>query len=204
MTQSLIRRALSGDETALESLFHQHYPPALRLALGLLDNKGDAEEVAQDTLTYVLTHLDRYDAERGAFSTWLYAITVNRCRSKRRRKWLPLVGLTHWLEQKGHGSSFIHEPGPGPEEQLERDERDAALWAAVARLSAKQREAIVLRYAAGLTYPQMAEVLGCSASLAQSRTWLGERKLREMLADLIPGAATGAGAKNKHGMETVK
>jgi RNA polymerase sigma-70 factor (ECF subfamily) len=198
VTQALIRRASSGDEAALEALFRQHYPPALRLALGLLNSEQDAEEVAQDALAYALTHLDHYDPQRAAFATWLYTITVSRCRNKRRRKWLPTIRLTT-------GDQTVdHDPGPGPEEKIERRQRDAALWSAVGQLSPKQREAVVLRYAAGLTYPQMSEVLGCSASTAQTRTWLGEQRLRELLPDLDPAVATAAGARNKHNWETIK
>jgi RNA polymerase sigma-70 factor (ECF subfamily) len=204
VTQALIRRASSGDETALEALFRQHYPPTLRLALGLLNHEQDAEEVAQDALAYVLTHLDRYDPDQAAFATWLYTITVSRCRNKRRRKWLPTIGLTTWLERAGGGRASHRDPGPGPEEKVERRQRDETLWSAVGQLSPKQREAIVLRYAAGLTYPQMSEVLGCSASTAQTRTWLGEQRLRDLLPELDPDVGTAAGARNKHNWETVK
>jgi len=198
VTQALIRRASSGDETALEALFRQHYPPTLRLALGLLNSEQDAEEVAQDALAYALTHLDGYKPERAAFATWLYTITVSRCRNKRRRKWLTTIRLTT------SDQAVDRDPGPGPEEKVERRQRDATLWSAVGQLSPKQREAIVLRYAAGLTYPQMSEVLGCSVSTAQTRTWLGEQRLRELLPDLDPDRAMAAGARNKHNWETVK
>jgi RNA polymerase sigma-70 factor (ECF subfamily) len=204
VTEALIRRASSGDEAALEALFRQHYPPTLRLALGLLNSEQDAEEVAQDALAYALTHLDRYDPRRAAFATWLYTITVGRCRNKRRRKWLPTVSLAAWLERSARDQPVHRDPGPGPEEKVERRQRDAALWSAVGQLSPKQREAVVLRYAAGLTYPQMSEVLGCSASTAQTRTWLGEQRLRELLPDLNPDRATAPGARTKHDWETVK
>jgi RNA polymerase sigma-70 factor (ECF subfamily) len=204
MTQKLIRRALSGDETGLETLFRQHYPPTLRLALGLLGDEQDAEEVAQDSLLYALTHLDRYDPARATFSTWLYTITVSRCRSRRRRKWWPTVQLAAWLERGDADREVEPARSSGPEERVERNERDAALWAAVMQLSPKQREAIVLRYAADLTYPQMAEVLGCSTSAAQSRTWLGEQKLRDLLFNLAPGMAAGSGAQDERQWEMSK
>jgi DNA-directed RNA polymerase specialized sigma24 family protein len=67
---------------------------------------------------------------------------------------------------------------------VELQERKATVWSVVTQLSPKLREAIVLRYAVGLTYKQMGVVLKCSASAAQSRTWLGEQKLRDWLSDL--------------------
>jgi RNA polymerase sigma-70 factor (ECF subfamily) len=196
LTQKLIEFALSGDEAALERLFYQHYPPTLRLARGLLGDEQDAEEVAQDALTYVLTRLEHYDPQRAAFATWLYTVTVSRCRSKRRRRRLPTFRFVAWIEGRAGGEP--RDPRPGPEESYERHEQDAALWRAVAELSPKQREAIALRYALGLTYPQMAQVLKCSASAAQSRTWLGEQRLRELLSDLVHEAVSNANSRNKH------
>lgn len=202
MKQQLIDCASSGDEVAQEALFRQHYPRTLRLAWGLLGDEQDAEETAQDTLVYALTHLQRYDPDRGAFSTWLYTITVSRCRSKRRRKWLPTIQLATWLERR-NGDGGI-DPAPGPEEHLEQKERDAVLWNAVAQLSPKQREAVVLRYAIGLSYTQMAEAMQCSASAAQSRTWLGEQKLRELLSSSTPEAMANAKAQDRTEWEKAK
>lgn len=204
MTEALIDRALSGNEAALEALFRQHFPPTLRLASGMLNHEQDAEEVAQDALAYALTHLDRYDPDRAAFATWLYTITVSRCRNKRRRKWLPTVGLTSWLERARDDRNSGRDPRPGPEERVERNERDAALWNVVAQLSPKQREAVVLRYIADLTYRQMAEVLECSTSAAQTRTWLGEQKLRELLSNQEPDLAVGSGARDNQNWGKVK
>ena len=93
----LVCRAQAGDERAAKLLFELYYLRTFRLALGLLGDEADAEEVAQDALTYALLNIVRYRAELSSFSTWLHTITVSRARDKRRRKLLPSISLAQWL-----------------------------------------------------------------------------------------------------------
>ena len=89
--QLLVCRAQDGDERAARQLFDQFNLRTYRLALGLLGDEADAEEVAQDALTYALLNITRYRADLSSFSTWLHTITVSRARDKRRRKILPSI-----------------------------------------------------------------------------------------------------------------
>ncbi len=88
----LITRARQGDEGAMSALYARHAPALYRLAFGLLRDRQDAEEVAQDALAYALGRLERYDARRATLRTWLHTITVSRCRNKRRRRWCAASG----------------------------------------------------------------------------------------------------------------
>ncbi|MCA9978612.1 MAG: RNA polymerase sigma factor, partial [Anaerolineales bacterium] len=81
MHSQVFQRAENGDSQAQAELFRQHYPVTYRLAYSLLHHHEDAEEVAQDALAYALTNLAQYNPLRGAFTTWLYTITVSRCRN---------------------------------------------------------------------------------------------------------------------------
>jgi len=175
----LIRRAVGGDERAARQLFEKYQLRTYRLALGLLGDEADAEEVAQDALTYALLNLHRYRPELSSFSTWLHTITVSRARDKRRRKFLPSVSLAQWL---GMGNQ-IRDHSPGPEAAAIRNEIESRLLLALDQLSPKLREAIVLRFYAECSYKEMGEIMGCSLNTARSRLRLAIEQLRAQLGE---------------------
>ncbi len=183
-----IERWQDGDERAAEALYNHFRDVTFRLAYGLLGQSNDtdaasltflmAEEAAQDALTYALVNIDRYDPNRASFSTWLHTITVSRCRDRLRRKRLPRIPLSRWL---GWGRDIPSER-PGPEEQALRAETHSDVWEAVQSLSPPQREAIMLRYWAGHTYREIADIVGCPLPTAQSRVRLAYENLRIRLS----------------------
>jgi RNA polymerase sigma-70 factor (ECF subfamily) len=170
----LIRRAQEGDERAARHLFDTYQLRTYRLAVGLLGDDADAEEVAQDALTYALLNIHRYKEDLSSFSTWLHTITVSRARDKRRRKLLPSISMAQWL---GMGNQ-IRDHTPGPEACIMRRETEGGLSVVLDQLSPKLREAIVLRFYADCTYKEMGEIMGCSLNTARSRLRLAIEKLR--------------------------
>src|SRR5262249_29755227 len=98
--EALILRGCAGDQSACAALYHEFVRPVYRLAYGVLLDEQDAEEVVQDSFTYAFASLQHFDPSRASFKTWLYTITMSRCRNKRRRKWLPTINLADvadWL-----------------------------------------------------------------------------------------------------------
>ena len=181
MLSQMFQRAENGDSQAQAELFRQNYPVTYRLAYSLLHHHEDAEEVAQDSLAYALMHLEAFDPERGAFTTWLYTITVSRCRNKRRRQELAEIPLLGWLVgEKRQGGSPLNPP----EHRLEQSEEQQTIHRALRQLPAKQQEAIILRYFHDLEYAEIGQIVGCSASTAQSRVWLGQKRLYGLLAGM--------------------
>jgi RNA polymerase sigma-70 factor, ECF subfamily len=172
----LIARACSGDQAACLAIYQQYVRSVYRLAYGVLLDQEDAEEVVQDSFAYVFASLKRFDPSRSAFRTWLYTITMSRCRNKRRRKWLPTINLADiadWL------------PGtePHPERLIEERGTRSTVLNALRNLSPKLREAVVLRYFDGLSFKEMAEVLDCPQKTAESRVRLAHDALYVVLAD---------------------
>lgn len=179
MTQDLIERALAGDQSAARELHEAHYPAVLRLAFLLLQDLQDAEDATQEAFIYAFDHLERYDAKRGAFSTWLRVIVTSRCRDLQRRnriKWLSLQSLM--------------ELGHEPEDETDAHRPDVALelvgvqqqvWRALKQVPRKSREALILRYFGGLAYDEMAQALGCSVNTAKSRVVYGHRALARLI-----------------------
>lgn len=176
--RALIERWQAGDERAAETLYNHYRQPIFWLAYLMLGDSGDAEEVAQDALTYALINIDRYDAERASFKSWLHTIAISRCRDKRRRKYLPRLSLTVWL-QRGED---IPDNAVLPEQTAVQHETNSQIWQAVQRLKPSLREAILLRHWAGHSYKEMALILGCPTRTAQSRVRLAHERLRQELA----------------------
>ncbi len=174
----LIQRWQNGDDRAAEQLYNHYRESTFRLAYGLLGNAADAEEAAQDALTYALTRINRFDPERAGFKTWLYTITVSRCRDRQRRRYLPTFSLTRWLQQGGDAP----DSALTPEHQTTQAETRSEVWLAVQNLKPKHREAILLRYWAGHTYQEMADILNCPLRTVQYRVRLAYKQLRATLA----------------------
>ncbi|HEX3051798.1 MAG TPA: RNA polymerase sigma factor [Aggregatilineaceae bacterium] len=175
----LIVRCLRGDQTAYATLYERYAPGLYRLAYSVLLEEQDAEDVVQEALVYAFRSLERYDPQRGAFRTWLYTITISRCRNARRRKWLPTVALSNLL-------NIGVEPSAPPDESPEvraawRDLR-ASLERALKTLSPRLREAVALRYGQGLTYREMAEIMDCPQKTAESRVRLAHEQLRSAMS----------------------
>lgn len=174
----LIERWQAGDERAAEAIYQQCRDSTFGLANALLDNPADAEEAAQDALTYALTHINQYDAQRARFSTWLHTITVSRCRNKRRRHFLPGLSLFVWFQRGGDTA----DPAPGPEPAAMQAAAQDEVWAAIQRLSPPLRETILLRHSSDHTYQEIAAILDCPLRTAQSRVRLAYQQLRGLLA----------------------
>jgi RNA polymerase sigma-70 factor (ECF subfamily) len=177
---ALIERWQAGDQRAAEALYYHHREQTFRLAYGLLGNQADAEEAAQDALHYALSHIRRYDPRRASFSTWLHIITVSRCRDRyrQRRRLLPQFSLTAWLQ--GGGNEL--DPSSDQEQQVVKAETYNEVLEAVQSLSPTLREAVLLRYWAGHTYREIAEILDCPIPTAQARVRLAYQRLRVALA----------------------
>ena len=180
--KSLIAACLGGDQHSYEALYSQFADGIYRLCYSLLLHAQDAEDVMQDTFVYAFKNLHRYDARRAGFKTWLYTIAISRCRNQYRRKWPLLldIGQLFHLDVSAPKAET-------PEAALtERDTRDA-VEAALAALSPRLREAVVLRYGHGLTYREIAKVMDCPQKTAESRVRLAHEALRGVLQQVGPG-----------------
>ena len=178
LIQALIQRCLGGEQAAYAALYETVAPGLYRLAYSILLHQQDAEDVVQESMVYAYRHLPNYDPARGAFRTWLYTITVSRCRNARRRKWLPSVALSNLLNL---GLEPAAPDDHTPEAAVARMGVREALEKALAKLSPRLREAIALRYGQGLTYREMADILDCPQKTAESRVRLAHEALREAM-----------------------
>jgi RNA polymerase sigma-70 factor (ECF subfamily) len=179
-TDDLIRRFQQGQPRAFEALYDRFKDYVYRTAFFITRNSGDAEEAVQETFLDVLRALPNYRVEGPArFETWLYRVTVNRCRSRARRKALPSADWDD-IEERLERIPASH-PNHDPEDVTLRREQAVALWQTVDRLPESQRIVVLLRYQQGLSYGEIAQTLGISEGTVKSRLYYAHRKLREQL-----------------------
>jgi RNA polymerase sigma-70 factor (ECF subfamily) len=177
-TDDLIRRFQSGQPRAFEALYDRFKDTVYRTAFFITRNGSEAEDAVQETFLDVLRALPNYDVTGPArFETWLYRVTVNRCRSRLRRKSLPTA---EWNEIEER-LERIPETHPDPEGIALDREQAVALWQAVDTLPDEQRVTVMLRYQQGLSYGEIAETLGISEGTVKSRLYHAHRRLKEQL-----------------------
>jgi RNA polymerase sigma-70 factor (ECF subfamily) len=174
-----IARAVQGDESAQRRLYEAYCAASGRLAFLFLGEIRDAEEVVQDAFVYAFQNLERYDAEKGSFWTWLRVILVSRCRNKRRRRQLPQVSLELL---RGVGLFPAAPPTIGsPAHLVESSETRRMIWQMLQQVSPGARDALILRYYEDLSYSEIADALGCSSAAARSRVAHGKVQMRRLL-----------------------
>jgi RNA polymerase sigma-70 factor (ECF subfamily) len=183
---AVVARCLRGEQAGFDALYDEFAAGVYRLCYGLLLNREDAEDVTQEAFVYAFKNLHRYDAQRSALKTWLYTIAISRCRNVYRRARPPLIDIGQLLN--------IGLPAPNddtPEAMFAHQTAQEAVERALHLLTPRLREAVVLRYGHGLTYREIAEVMGCPQKTAESRVRLAHDVLRgalqgqELLEELV-------------------
>jgi len=171
-----IAQALTGQQSAYAMLYDHFAAGTYRLCYGLVLNKQDAEDVVQESFVYAFKNLNRYDADKASFKTWLYTIAVSRCRNTYRRKRFPTIDFSEILQLQLAGPN-----ADTPEAAIAKRESVDAIQEAMVKLSPTLREAVVLRYGHGLTYREMAEIMDIPQKTAESRVRLAHNKLKDVL-----------------------
>ena len=138
--------------------------------------RASAHDVTQQIFLKLFTAIRQFRGE-SEFTTWLYRMVVNACLDERRRRkrWLP------WGETEAMTNPVDRKP---QEKQLARLEIAEAVQAAIGELKPKFRLPILLKYIEGLSYDEIATVMGCSKGTVASRLNRGHSQLAKRLAHL--------------------
>jgi len=135
---------------AYAQLYRRYVGPVHRYIYSRVGNRADAEDLTAEVFTAALRGLPAY-RERGAFAGWLFSI-ARRTVAGHHRRAHPTAQLDDLADPPAHD--------PDPLAQMLADEMSADLARQLARLDEEQRELLRLRYAAGLTYRAIGEILG--------------------------------------------
>ena len=179
---ALLERFTAGDRAALDELFRRYRGVAYRVAYRLLGRDADALDAVQDAFVKVLTHLDRFRG-RSSFKTWLLRIVSNAAldhgRRRRRETRAPQTPAGDPTDR------FVPASLPAPDTELTRADLRHKIDAALGRLPDSQRQTFVLHVHGGLSYREVAQVLGVSIGTVMSRLFYARQKLKTLLADQI-------------------
>lgn len=164
-----------GSREAFETLYGLHRKRVFSVALNFFG--GDGERAADVTQQVFLKFYGTCGSFRGDadIKTWLYRVTVNACIDDYRRS-RRFFGLTDFL-------GFV-DPAPRPEERFDRHELADEVRRAVATLKPAYRLPVLLKYSEGLSYEEIAAVLGCSIGTVSSRLSRGHKLLARKLEHL--------------------
>lgn len=179
---ALLRRLADGDHAALSALYDATSRLVYGLALRILSDPADAEEVTLDVYTQAWRQVSRYDASRGDALTWLLTLARSRAIDRLRSR-----AGGRKREQALDVVSELPGDAPDPERQSAFAERARHVRRALSSLSPEQRQCIELAYFEGLTHVEIAERIQQPLGTAKSRIRLAMVKLRDALSPLEEG-----------------
>ena len=167
----LLDRLATGDEAAFRLLVERHIDRAYAIALRIVGNAADAEDVVQDTMLKVWSHRGRWQHGRAKFSTWLYRVVSNRCIDLRRKP----------RNEDVDAVPEVADPQPDASSLIERNELRELLEGAMQRLPEQQRLAVILSYHENMSNGEIAEVMDTTVAAVESLLKRGRQQLRELL-----------------------
>ena len=171
---ALVTRLRQGDRHAFEELVIAYQHRVFGVALRMLGNRAEAEEIAQETFLRAHRALPEFRGE-ARLGTWLYAIASRLCLNR-------LAAPDRRLA-RGDDEALAAAPSHEPDAAatLERSERDAALREAIAALPEERRIVVILRDLEGLSYDEIAEVLALEPGTVRSRLHRARMDLKAKL-----------------------
>jgi RNA polymerase sigma-70 factor (ECF subfamily) len=177
----LVQQCQTGEMGAFQELVSRYYQKIYVVILGLVRNREDALEVAQETFFRAYRKIKGFQGG-SSFYTWLYRIAVNiAIDSQRRQKRNPLdfrETMDGLFEQQ-------NEVAKDPFSDVHDRELREKLVSAINDLTPEHRAVIILRTIEGLSYKDIGEILGCSEGTVMSRLHYARKKLQEKLSAFL-------------------
>ena len=178
--EELVALATAGDLDAFNQLVHRWERPIYALAYRTLGREEDARDVAQEAFLRAYRGLRGFKGQ-AKFSSWLYRITLNLCRDWiRRERRTPVVQVPEGTDPVDLADAHAA-PAESVEDLVARREMSAAVARAMAELPEEQRTAILLKEYQGLTFQEIADLVGCPLSTVKTRLYQGLSVLRRRL-----------------------
>jgi RNA polymerase sigma-70 factor (ECF subfamily) len=178
----MIASILGGDTQVFHDLIRPYERSVYAMALSLLQNEADAEDVAQEAFLKAFRNLASFRGE-AKFGTWLVSITLNEARSRiRKKKTLKMESLDDSSDEQGHVSpALLRDWREIPSQALERQEVRLLLQEAIADLPLIYREVFLLRDIEELSVNESAESLGISIASVKVRLHRARMMLQKKL-----------------------
>jgi RNA polymerase sigma-70 factor (ECF subfamily) len=177
--EELVRRSKEDDERAFGELVSRYESKVYSLALRMVRNPEDAEDVLQDTFLRAYRGIKSFQGA-STFSTWIYRITANSALMRLRKKQLPTVSIEDQDERETPVN--IVDWTPGPVDQLMTKELQQEMDAAIESLPPEFQQVFILRDVEEKSNAEVAEILDLSVAAVKSRLHRARLKVRNRLA----------------------
>jgi len=178
----LLELAASGEEAAFLALYRRWQRGIYRFSLRLSSSESIAEDITQEVFLMLLDGASRFDPELGSFSSYAYGIARNLVlrRLARERVFAPIIEGPGDLNPDSHKAFSVLSDPIG---ELTRQEKIASLHRAIATLTLRYREVVVLCELEELNYAEAARVIGCPEGTIRSRLHRARCLLLEKLQE---------------------
>jgi len=173
-----IDRILAGEQSVYADLVNRYKSYAYTIAYKVVQNRVEAEEVAQDAFIKAYHNLKGFQRE-SKFSTWLYRIVFNTAISYRRKNRPDFLSIESAVVSHGHEG----------EDRLERNDKRKFLDEAMSRLNQADRTALTLFYLQELTLEEISEVTGMQTNTAKVRIHRARQRLADELKNILKSEA---------------
>ena len=178
--EELVARSIRGDADSFNQLILRWERPIYALAYRTIGREEDARDVCQETFLRAFRALPGFRGQ-AKFSSWLYRIALNLCRDwMRRERRAPIAQPPEDIDLMELAATV--EPSESIEELVVRRDLSRIVERAMASLPEEQRTAIVLKEYHGLTFQEIADLVGCPLSTVKTRLYQGLTVLRRELA----------------------
>ena len=180
----IIERIQNGDKSGCAACIEKYGPRIYRLALRLMENEADAEDVMQETFLNAFKAIDKFEA-RSSLGTWLYRIAYNAAMMRLRRPFPPTLSVDQSLDESDPTLPVpqqLYDWCCLPEKDFETGEVRLALESAISTLSPMLRSVFVLRQLEGLSTEETAVSLEVSTDVVKTRLRRARLRLREELS----------------------
>jgi RNA polymerase sigma-70 factor (ECF subfamily) len=182
----LLQRIAGRDEDALAALYDRYNGVALSLAVRLLRDRGQAEDIVQEAYLAVWRRAGTFDPSRGSARAWLLSIVHNASIDRRRGR------FRHQQSEVDIDDFAYRLAGEDVWDEVSRRIEGEQVRRALATLPPEQRETLELAYFGGLTQAEIAERTGQPLGTVKSRARLGLRRLDGLLRAAIAGGGNEA------------
>ncbi len=184
--RQLVERARLGDKRAFELLVEKYHRRLQRLLSRMVRDADEVDDIAQETFIKAYRALPNFRGD-AAFYTWLYRIGVNTAKNYlvTRKKAMPTISDQAFGDDDEPDERLVAQDISTPETELQSKQVAMAVNQAVEALPEELRTAITLREMEGLSYEEIAELMGCPIGTVRSRIFRAREaiaaKLRPML-----------------------
>ena len=174
----LLPRIARGDQSAIREMVAKKLSRLLALGMRMLNDRAEAEDVAQETFLRVWKQAEHWQSGGAKFDTWLHKVALNLCYDRLRSR--------KDYTDKDYSDENVPElidPALIPEQRLDKSQQGDVISAALAILPNRQREALVLQYYQELSNIEAADLMGVSVDALESLLSRARRNMRTFLAE---------------------